>query len=421
MIGLNGKSFIPLLSSFACAVPGIMATRTIENRQGRFVTILIAPLMSCSARLPVYVLLIGAFVPATSVLGGLMSLQAATLLALYFVGVAVAIPIALVLKLTLLRGAPQPFLMELPTYKWPSPRTVFYRAYEQGKEFCVSAGTIIFAVAIIVWALGYYPRSASISASHEAERVDARTAHQGALGAVASKYGESVTADNVTSHTAVAAALASIEKIHEEFRAATAAEGIEKDSEPWSLARRAADSRVEAYAAGAGRAGAAARDLHREKEKLAAALSRIDHHEAGAQLRQSILGRMGRWIEPVVIPLGWDWRIGTAVIAAFPAREVVVATMGTIYNLGEQPGQAPTGLRQKLREATWPDGRPVYNLAVALSVMVFFALCCQCGATLAAIKREMRSWLWPLLAFTYMTTLAYLGAFATFQVASRLM
>ena len=238
---------------------------------------------------------------------------------------------------------------------------------------------------------------------------------------MASGYGESVTADTVTSDAAVGAGLASIEEIHEEFLAATAAEGLEKDSELWSLARRAADSRVEAYVAGAGRAGVAARDLHLENERLTAALSRINHHQAGAQLRQSILGRMGRWIEPVVIPLGWDWRIGTAVIAAFPAREVVVATMGTIYNLGQQPGQGPSGLRQKLREAKWPDGRPVYNLAVALSVMVFFALCCQCGATLAAIKREMRSWLWPLLAFTYMTTLAYVAAFATFQVASRFM
>lgn len=335
LFGLNGKSFIPLLSSFACAVPGIMSTRTIEDRRDRFVTILIAPLMSCSARLPVYVLLIGAFIPATPLLGGLIGLQAATLVAMYFVGAAVAIPVALILKRTVLKGPPQSFLMELPTYKWPSPRIVLYRMYEQGKAFCVSAGTLIFAVAIVVWALGYYPHPAAIALSHQVER-------------------EAVT------HTGVS------------------------------------------------------------EEALNTRLAEIDRNEAGEYLRQSFLGRMGLWIEPAVKPLGWDWRIGTAAIASFPAREVVVATMGTIYNLGGEQNETSTGLRATLRGATWPDGRPVYNVAVALSIMVFFALCCQCGATLATIKREMQSWAWPVLTFTYMTALAYVAALATYQIAIRL-
>jgi ferrous iron transport protein B len=334
LFGLNGKSFIPLLSSFACAVPGILSTRTIEDRRDRFVTILIAPLMSCSARLPVYVLLIGAFIPATPLLGGLIGLQAATLLAMYLVGAAVAIPVALILKRTVLKGPSQSFLMELPTYKWPSPRIVFFRMYEQGKAFCVSAGTLIFAVAIVIWALGYYPHPAAIAGAHQAER-------------------DAVVDAGLTGEA--------------------------------SNARRA----------------------------------EINRDEAGEYLRQSFLGRMGQWIEPAVKPLGWDWRIGTAAIASFPAREVVVATMGTIYNLGGGQDETSAGLRATLHAATWPDGRPVYNVAVALSIMVFFALCCQCAATLATIKRETKSWAWPVLTFTYMTALAYVGALATYQIAIR--
>ncbi len=355
LIGLNGKSFIPLLSSFACAVPGIMATRTIENRQDRLVTILVAPLMSCSARLPVYLLLIGAFVPATPLLGGMVNLQAVTLLALYFVGFAVAIPVAWLLKKTILKSELQPFLMELPSYNWPSPKTVLFRVYEQGREFLVSAGTIIFAVTIVVWALGYYPHPGSIAAEYEADRATARATYDGQLEQIAA-----VTDTGDVTHAR-------------------------------QVAREALDDR----------------------------LSKINHEEPGAYLRHSLLGRMGRWIEPVVKPLGWDWRIGTAAIASFPAREVVLATMGTIYNLGQEQDETSLGLREEFKKATWPDGRPVYNLAVALSIMVFYALCCQCGATLATIKRETNSWRWPLFTFTYMTTLSYVAALATYQITIR--
>jgi len=334
LLGLGGKAFIPLLSSFACAVPGIMAARTIEDRRERFITILIAPLMSCSARLPVYTLLIAAFVPATPLLGGVIGLQSLTLLGMYLVGVVVAVPVAWVLRLTLLKGPAQSFLMELPTYKWPSPMTVLHRMYEQGRAFCVSAGTIIFAVAIVIWALAYYPHPGSIAAEHQALRQAA----------------------------------------------------ISGDSNAVALSER---------------------------------LAEIDRNESGAYLRQSFLGRMGHWVEPAVRPLGWDWRIGTAAIASFPAREVLIATMGTIYNLGGEADETSTGLRDRLHAAAWPDGRPVYNLAVALSIMVFFALCCQCGGTLATIKRETKSWRWPLLTFGYMTGLAYIAALVTYQVAVR--
>ncbi len=299
---------------------------------------MIAPLMSCSARLPVYVLLIGAFVPATPLLGGLVNMQALTLLGMYLVGVVVAIAVALLAKATLLKGPPQSFLMELPTYKWPRPTTVLYRMYEQGREFCVNAGTIIFAMALVVWALGYYPHPGSIGLDHDARRASAREIHEtGGL----------------------------------------------------------------------------------SDQQYQARLIQIDRSESGEFLRNSFLGHAGRWIEPLVKPLGWDWRIGMATIASFPAREIVIATMGTIYNLGEDTNERSEGLREKLKSATWPDGRPVFNLAVALSLMVFFALCCQCGSTLAVIKRETNSWRWPIVSFVYMTTLAYLGALVTYQVTVR--
>lgn len=346
--GLGGKSFIPLLSSFACAVPGIMATRIIDDRRDRLTTILVAPLMSCSARLPVYVLLIAVFVPATPVLGGLLNMQAVTLLIMYALGAVVAIPIAWILKKTVFKGPPQSFLMELPGYKRPSVRTVLHRMFDQGRAFVVNAGTVIFAVSIIVWALAYYPRPAAVAKEFGAKR----------------------------------------QAVEASFAPRLAATDLSEDAK---------------------------QELETARHQQ---LVELDRQEEGAYMRASILARLGKWIEPAVRPLGWDWRIGTAVIASFPAREIIVATMGTIYNLGTGEDETSVSLRQKLHEATWPDGRKVFNVPVALSIMVFFALCCQCAATLAIIKRETNSWRWPIATFTYMTVLAYIGAGLTYHVAT---
>jgi ferrous iron transport protein B len=314
-VGLSGKSFIPLLSSFACAVPGIMATRVIENERDRLTTILVAPLLTCSARLPIYTLLIAAFIPplewgfhvGPKTLGlqiGL-SLQGLTLAGLYLLGIVMAVVVALLLRRTILRGGTPLFLMELPSYKWPSPRTVLMRMVERGWVFLHCAGTLILAVTILVWAALYYPHDTT-----------------------------------------------------------------------------------------------------------------VDHQQ---QQRNSYLGRAGQVIEPVVRPLGWDWRIGCAVLASFPAREVVVATLGVMYHIDDQPDSKVTepGAQwsARLRGVKW-DGtdRPVYNIPVALSIMVFFALCAQCAATLAVIRRETNSWRWPAFTFGYMTVLAYVAALATYQV-----
>ncbi len=336
-VGLSGKSFIPLLASCACAVPGIMAARVIENERDRLTTILVAPLMTCSARLPVYALLIAAFIPARTYFG-VFGLQGLTLIALYAVGMLAAVTAALVLKRTLLRGQAPPFVMELPRYKWPSPRIVVMRVFERASVFLRTAGTIILAVSILVWAALYYPRDTqSVEALPEIQRLRAELA--------------SLPAD---------------------------------------------DPRYEQ------------------------AEAELDRELSGAYQRQSFLGRAGRWVEPVFRPLGWDWRISCAVIASFPAREVVVATLGVIFDLGEgvdaESEEGASRFRATLERATWGEtDRKLFNVPVALSLMVFFALCAQCAATLAVIRRETNSWRWPAFTFAYMTTLAYLAALATYQ------
>jgi ferrous iron transport protein B len=325
--GLSGKSFIPLLSSVACAVPGIMAARVIENRRDRFATILVAPLMSCSARLPVYLLLIGAFLSPAR--GFAWWVPGVTLFAMYAIGLVVAPLVALGLKRTLLRGETPVFVMEMPLYKWPSLRGVVQRMTGAGWMFLRRAGTLILATMILVWALLYFPD--------------------------------------------------------------TDAQGQSYDSRLAALKE-----------ANTAEAEAQSNDLQRQWRS------------------QSILGTVGRAIEPAVRPLGWDWRIGMAALASFPAREVMVGTLGIIFNQGEvDPAKireaglsGETELSQALRQEA------VFSVPTALSVMVFFALCCQCASTLVVIRRETRSRRWPIFTFVYMTVLAYIGAFVVYQVGS---
>ena len=346
-VGLSGRSFIPLLSSFACAIPGIMATRTIENPRDRLLTIMLAPLMSCSARLPVYLLFCGAFVPDRPVGLPWLRLPALVLVGLYGLGVAVAAALAWVLSRTVIGRSRQPFVMELPRWRWPRWDVVVGRVTEAAGSFLQNAGTLIVAVSVIIWALASYPHSdAAIDAEVAAERLEL------------------------------------------ERRAGAAADP-----------------------------GPPAAELARLDTPAGTAAAR-----RGAAQRQSFLGRAGRWIEPLVRPLGWDWRIGCAVLASFPAREVVLGTLGVIYNVGdEDPLAADGSLAARLRAATW-DGtdRPVFTLPVALSIMVFFALCAQCASTLVVIGKETHSWIWPLVSFTSMTALAWVAAWITHALASRL-
>lgn len=338
-LGLSGKSFVPLMSSYACAIPGVMATRVIENRRDRMVTILVAPLMSCSARLPVYVLLTSAFIPSQSVLGGWLGLQGTVLFTMHLVGLAVAIPVAWLLKRYVFPGEVAPFVMELPSLKWPSVRVVTHRVYDRASAFVTRAGTLIFATIILVWAAGYFPGD----------------------------------------HTRYHQLTAEIEQQEE---------ALGEDAKP-----------SEELA-----------ELRAEEQKL-----------SGQLMETSFLGRAGKIVEPIVRPLGWDWKIGVGAIASFPAREVIIATLGTIYSLGGDVDEQDEGLIGAMRASRWPDGRPVYTTAVALSIMVFFALCAQCGATLAVIRRETNSWRWPIFTFSYMTVLAYVFALLTYQIFSRVL
>jgi ferrous iron transport protein B len=311
--GLNGRAFIPLLSSFACAIPGIMSARVMPDQRSRLATILVAPLMSCSARLPVYVLLIGAFIEPK--FGAAWA--GFTLFAMHLLGLLVAIPVVWFLNRGMLKGKRLPFVLELPSYQWPKWRDVRLAMYFRGKVFLQTAGTIIVLLSVVIWALSYFPRSDEAAARYEAEY------------------------------------------------AATQAAGDEDGQERFVA------------------------------ERL---------------LENSFLGRFGKTIEPIFLPAGFDWRITTAILAAFPAREVVVPSLGIIFSLGGDVDEESPDLRTAIHEATWPDGRPLVTPFTAVGLMVFFALCCQCMATLATVRRETNSWRWPVFMFTYMTTLAYLSA-----------
>jgi ferrous iron transport protein B len=337
--GLSGKSFIPMLSSFACAVPGIMATRTIEDRKLRIITAMVAPLMTCSARLPVYAIMIAAFVPYESYFG-VFNLQGLVLGSLYLLGVVVAVIVSFIFSRTLFKTERGTFLMELPSYKLPTIQSVAIRVTNRAKAFIVRAGTVIMAITIIIWALSYYPRSDEITQAGELREAQ-------------------ITAQ---------------------------------------------------YEAGA----------FASEEAYESAIAEAANVTAGEHLRNSYFARTGQSIEGMFEPLGWDWKITMSVLASFPAREVIIAVLGTIYNLGSEVDEESSSLIDKLRDAKWEDGalvgQPVFTPAVAISIMVFFALCCQCGATLVTIRQETASWKYAVLTFAYMTSLAYLLAFGSYRL-----
>ncbi len=351
--GLSGKSFIPMLSSFACAIPGIMATRTIEDRKLRFITIIVSPLMSCSARLPVYAIMIAAFVPHKTYLG-IFNSQGIVLASLYGMGIVVAVIVSFILNKLFLKTERGSFLMEMPSYKVPTPISIFIRVFSRAKSFVFRAGTVIFAITVIIWAMSYYPRSEEIAIKYQTQTAEVEALY------------ESRVSDN----------------------------------------QNALSPDV----------------LFEEKESAVLAIA---NEEAGANLRNSYFARIGKVIEPLFLPLGWDWKITMATLASFPAREVIIATLGTIYNLGAEVNEEDSSLMDRMKAAKWEDGprvgQPVYTLPVALSIMVFFALCCQCGATLVTIRQETNSWLIPAGVFLYMTVLAYVAALIVYQVASGVM
>jgi ferrous iron transport protein B len=396
--GLSGKSFIPMLSSVACAVPAIMATRVIENRRDRLATILVAPLMSCSARLPVYILLIGAFLTH----GYPWWVPGLTMFAMYMIGLVVAPLMALVLKRTLLRGDTPVFVMEMPLYKWPSWRTVSRRVTDSAWAFVRRAGTLILAAMVVVWALLYFPYKDAQGRSYP-EQI---AALQEPVAAQKEEH-EQLERSIALRAKELRRLLEQEQRAREEDRAAIRNRREEIEAELAPVKKRM-----------------------KELDAVLVPVGDRVHTLEEAWKRNSYLGRMGRWIEPAVRPLGWDWRVGVAVLASFPAREVVVGTLGVIYKQGKVESEdiraadlkdiSETGLGRVLREARYDDEpkRPVFGVPSALSLMVFFALCCQCASTLVVIRRETNSWRWPLFTFTYMTVLAYIGALVVYQVGT---
>lgn len=322
--GLNGKSVVPLLSSAACAIPGIMATRTISNWKERLITIMVAPLMSCSARIPVYTLLIGLVIPSQKVMG-FLNLQGLVLFSLYALGLISALMVSLVMKWIIQSNESSILMLELPEFRSPRWGNVFINLLEKVKIFIFDAGKVILAVSIILWAL------ASFGPGDRIEK---------------------------------------------------AVQKIEKPTQ-------------------------------NEEIKMAVYALKVKN----TKLENSYMGILGKTIEPVIKPIGYDWKIGISLLTSFAAREVFVGSMATIYSV-QDDGETNLGLIQKMRAEKWSNGKPIYSLAAGLSLMVFYVYAMQCMATLAIVKRETKSWKWPLIQILYMGILAYVASFIVFKLFS---
>jgi len=315
-VGLHGKAFVPLLSSFACAIPGIMAARTIETTRDRLVTIMVAPLMSCSARLPVYTLVIAAVFPSNDTVFGVLSLGGLIVTAMYFLGIAAALGMAYIFKRTLLKAPTPALILELPEYQRPQLRTVLLTMYRRGKVFVTQTGTVILALSVILWAAMSYPRP-SFSPEQAAE-LD-------------------------------------------------------------------------------------------------------DRAQAQIRLRDSVAGTVGRAIEPIIEPLGFDWKIGIGLVGSFAAREVLVSTLGQVYGVGSDVDEESVVLRHALLADKDPQtGKSRFTPLVGLSLMVFFVLAMQCLSTIAVVRRETASWRWPIIMIVYMNVLAWTASLLTYQIGSGL-
>lgn len=319
-VGLNGKSVMPMISGFACAVPAIMSARNIENSKERFLTIFVTPLMSCSARLPVFTILIALVIPNTYYFG-FLSLQGLVMMALYLLGIVVALFTSFVLNLFIKAKEKSFFILELPVYRAPRWKNVFITMFQKAKIFVVDAGKVIMIISLLLWFL--------------------------------SAYGPN---DNM-------------QKVDAKYEALIAQQPSQKNV--------------------------------------------LEKQWSADKLQQSYIGRLGAFIQPALTPLGYDWKIGIAIITSFAAREVFVGTMATLYSVEDDND---SGLREKLQAAKHSNGQPVYTLATALSLMIFYVLALQCMSTLAIVKRETNSWKVAAAQFIYMSGLAYLLSFIVYQL-----
>jgi ferrous iron transport protein B len=323
--GLNGRSVVPLISSVACAVPAIMATRGIDNVKERLITIFVTPLMSCSARIPVFAVLIGLIVPREYILG-IFNLQGLILMVLYLLGFVAAILSALILSKILKTREKSYFIMEFPTYKIPRWKNVGFTIVEKVKAFVFEAGKVILAISIVLWVLASYGPSDKMEKAGNSALLEAKTRN----------LSESETTNLV----------------------------------------------------------------------------------GARKLEYSYAGHFGRFIEPVIKPLGFDWKIGIALITSFAAREVFIGTMATIYSVGDRSDDSSTVMEQMRQEINPDTGKAFYTVPVALSLLVFYVFAMQCMSTLAVVYRETKSWKWPTIQFIYMTLLAYVSSLLVYQILS---
>ena len=320
-VGLNGKSVMPMISGFACAVPAIMSARNIENRKERLLTILITPLMSCSARLPVYTILIGLVIPKTY-LFGFLGVQGLVMMGLYLLGLVMALIVSYVAKWFIRIKERSFFILELPTYRSPRWNNILRTMVSKARIFVFDAGKVIMVISLILWAL--------------------------------STFGPDNSTERVATH-------------YEELKSRPGADSVQLEKEFQT-----------------------------------------------ARLENSYAGILGKSIEPVITPLGFDWKIGIALITSFAAREVFVGTMATLYSVGDSDNELL--LKEKMKAAVGPNGKPIFNLASGLSLMIFYVFAMQCMSTLAVVKRETRTWKWPIIQFVYMTGLAYLMSLLVYQI-----
>ena len=321
-VGLNGKSVMPMISGFACAVPAIMSARNIENKKERLLTILITPLMSCSARLPVYTILIGLVIPKTYLLG-FLGVQGLVMMGLYLLGLVMALIVSYVAKWFIHIKEKSFFILELPTYRSPRWANVLPTMISKARIFVMDAGKVIMVISLVLWAL------CSFGPGNKMEKITLR---------------------------------------FEE-----------------TLSMPGADT------------------------------SQLKKEYQSAKLEKSYAGILGKTIEPAIAPLGYDWKIGIALITSFAAREVFVGTMATLYSVGDDD-KGSLLLKEKMKAAVRPNGKPVFNLASGLSLMIFYVFAMQCMSTLAVVKRETRSWKWPVIQLIYMTGLAYLMSWVVYQI-----
>lgn len=394
-VGLHGKSFIPLLLGFGCGVPAIMGTRTLENPRDRLVTILVSPLMSCSARLPIYSVLIGAFF-SSDIAGNV-------LFSLYLLGVILAIIMARVFRSVLFRGATEPFIMELPPYHWPTLNSVVIHMWERSYLYLKKAGTIILAVAILMWFLTNFPSAVPYSRDYDAviNQAEVEFTQQ-----VEEDINQPLAIAAIDDNAALKATIDKLLAVNEQFKQATA-DLEDDDPELAALSEKKAKTVQALHAENAASFAMAAYyvELQADLDDVKADVAKA---KAAEKINQSYAGTIGKFLAPLGRPLGFDWKMNVALIAGFSAKEVVVGTLGTIYSVGEV-GAKTVPLQMALA------ADPAFNPLIAYTFMVFCLVYSPCLAALATIKRETNSWKWAFFAAAYTTGLAWIMAFIVYQ------